>query len=139
MTVLISDLAVSMNLIAIALLAFFMNALLLSLAWLVFGRFVSSYSTRSQKLLIWMWLLGPWLLGVSTMLIFSPLFEQTSVYQWIENIAHWHHLYVFQLNSWHGFSILLFVVFSLFLFVIKGVQIYRQSNAIYTLKQFTQR
>lgn len=134
---LISGLAVSMNLIAIALLAFFVGALLLSLTWLIFGRFLSSYSTRSQKVLIWMWLLGPWILGLSTMLIFSPIFEQTKLYQWIEGIAHWHHLYVFQLNSWHGVSVILFVVFSLCLIVIKGTQVYRQSNAIYTLKHFS--
>ena len=137
MTVLISGLAVSMNLIAIALLAFFVTALLMSLTWLVFGRFVSSYSTRSQKTLIWMWLLGPWVLGLATMLIFSPIFEQTSLYQWIKGIAHWHHLYVFQLNSWHGISVMLFVVFSLCLIVIKATQIYRQSNALYSLRHFS--
>lgn len=137
MTVLISDLAVSMNLIAIALLAFFVSALLMSLTWLTFGRFVSSYSTRSQKSLIWMWLLGPWILGLATMLVFSPIFEQTSLYQWIKGIAHWHHLYVFQLNSWHGISVMLFVVFSLCLIVIKGTQIYRQSNALYSLRHFS--
>jgi hypothetical protein len=137
MIVLISDLAVTMNLIAIALLGFFIGALLLSFTWLIFGRFVSLYSTRSQKVLIWMWLLGPWILGLTTMLIFSPLFEQTSVYQWIEGIAHWHHLYVFQLNSWHGVTVILFVVFSLCLIAIKGTHVYRQGNALYTLKHFS--
>ena len=80
---LISDLAVVMNLMAIALLGFFVGALLLSFTWFLFGRFVGSYSTGSQKFLIWTWLLGTWILGLATMLIFSPLFEQTFLSQWI--------------------------------------------------------
>nr|WP_297348398.1 M56 family metallopeptidase [uncultured Glaciecola sp.] len=134
---LISDLAVAMNLIAIALLGFFVGAVLLSLAWLLLGRYVGLYSIQSQKTLIWTWVLGPWVLGLATMLILSPMFEQTSLFGWIENLAHWHHLYVFQLASWHGITVLLFVLFSFGLLVIKGSQLYRQGNAIHTLKQFS--
>jgi Zn-dependent protease with chaperone function len=134
---LISDLALALNLMAIALLGFFVGALLLSFTWFLFGRFVSLYSTSSQKMLVWTWLLGPWLLGLVTMLIFSPLFEQTALYARIERLAHWHHLYVFQLNSWHGVTVILFVVFSVGLIVIKGSQVYRQGNALYTLKHFS--
>lgn len=137
MTMLISDLAVVMNLMAIALLAFFVGAVLLSFTWLLLGRFVGLYSTGSQKVLIWTWMLGPWFLGLMTMLILSPLFEQTELYGLIESLAHWHHLYVFQLNSWHGISVILFVVFSFGLIVIKGSQVYRQNNALYTLKHFS--
>jgi Zn-dependent protease with chaperone function len=134
---LISDLALTLNLMAIALLGFFVGALLLSFTWFLFGRFVSVYSTSSQKMLVWTWLLGPWLLGLVTMLIFSPVFEQTALYAWIERLAHWHHLYVFQLNSWHGVTVILFVVFSVGLIVIKGSQVYRQGNVLYTLKHFS--
>ena len=134
---LISDLAVAMNLIAIALLGFFVAAVLLSLAWLFLGRYVGLYSIQSQKILIWTWVLGPWILGLATMLILSPMFEQTALYGWIENLAHWHHLYVFQLGSWHGISVLLFVMFSFGLLVIKGSQLYRQGNALHTLKYFS--
>ena len=134
---LISDLAVAMNLIAIALLGFFVAAVLLSLAWLFLGRYVGLYSIQSQKILIWTWVLGPWILGLATMLILSPMFEQTSLYGWIENLAHWHHLYVFQLGSWHGISVLLFVVFSFGLLAIKGSQLYRQGNALHALKHFS--
>ena len=134
---LISDLAVAMNLIAIALLGFFVAAVLLSLAWLFLGRYVGLYSIQSQKILIWTWVLGPWILGLATMLILSPMFEQTSLYGWIENLAHWHHLYVFQLGSWHGISVLLFVMFSFGLLVNKGSQLYRQGNALHALKHFS--
>lgn len=134
---LINDFAVAMNLMAIALLGFFVGALFLSLIWLLFGRFISLYSTGSQKFLIWMWLLGPWILGLTTMLIFSPLFEQTILYAWIERLAHWHHLSVFQLNSWHGVTIIFFIMFSFGLMIIKAAQVYRQGNALYTLKHFS--
>jgi Zn-dependent protease with chaperone function len=134
---LISDLAVAMNLIAIALLGFFVGAVLLSLAWLFLERYVGLFSIQSQKTLIWTWVLGPWILGVATMLILSPVFEKTALYGWIENLAHWHHLYVFQLGSWHGITVLLFVVFSFGLLAIKGAQLYRQSNALHTLKYFS--
>jgi hypothetical protein len=134
---LISHLAVAMNLVTIALMGFFVGALLLTFTWFLFGRFVGLYSIKSQKFLIWTWLLGPWVLGLTTMLVFSPLFEQSSLYQLIESFAHWHHLYVFQLDSWHGISVILFVVFSFSLIVIKGSQVYKQGNALYSLKHFS--
>lgn len=134
---LISDFAVAMNLMAIALLGFFVGVMLLSFMWFLLGHLISSYSTSSQKVLIWMWLLGPWILGLTTMLIFSPLFEQTVLYAWIERLAHWHHLYVFQLNSWHGVTVIFFVVFSFGLIIIKAAQVYRQGNALHTLKHFS--
>lgn len=63
--------------------------------------------------------------------------NKTALYACIELLAHWHHLYVFQLNSWHGVSVILFVLFSVGLIVIKGSQVYRQGNALYTLKHFS--
>lgn len=134
---LISDLAVTMNLITIALLGFFVGALMLSIAWMVLGKFVASYSIQSQKMLILTWVLGPWLLGLMTMLFFSPLFEETVIYKWAESVVHWHHLYVFQLGSWHGVTVLMFALFSLGLIAIKGSQLYRQGNAINALKHFS--
>lgn len=134
---LISDVAVIMNLITIALLGFFVGALLLTIAWTVFGKLIGSYSIQSQKTLILTWVLGPWVLGLMTMLFLSPLFEETALYNWMESFAHWHHLYVFQLASWHGGSVVVFALFSLGLIAIKGTQLYRQSNAIYTLKHFS--
>ena len=133
---LISDLAVIMNLITIALLGFFVGALLLTIAWTVFGKFIGTYSIQSQKTLILTWVLGPWVLGLMTMLFFSPLFEGTAIYNWVESVVHWHHLYVFQFSSWHGVSVVLFVLFSIALIAIKGTQLYRQGNAINTLKHF---
>lgn len=134
---LISDLAVIMNLFTIALLGFFVGALLLSIAWMVLGKFVDSYSIQSQKMLILTWVLGPWVLGLMTMLFFSPLLEGTAVYKWVESVVHWHHLYVFQFGSWHGVTVLMFALFSLGLIAIKGSQLYRQGNAINTLKHFS--
>jgi beta-lactamase regulating signal transducer with metallopeptidase domain len=133
---LINDLAVTMNLIAIALLGFFVAAVLLFFAWSVLGRLVETYSIQSQRTLIWLWALGPWILGLTTMLIFSPLFEATALYKWIESLAHWHHLYVFQLDSWHGMTVILFVLCSIGIIIVKGTQLYRQSNALYSLKHF---
>ncbi|WP_342805858.1 M56 family metallopeptidase [Alteromonas sp. M12] len=134
---LISDFAVIMNLITIALLGFFVGALLLTIAWTVFGKLIGSYSIQSQKTLILTWVLGPWVLGLMTMLFFSPLFEGTAIYNWVESVVHWHHLYVFQFSSWHGVSVVLFVLFSIALIAVKGTQLYRQGNAINTLKHFS--
>jgi hypothetical protein len=134
---LISELAITMNLMAIGLLAFLVSAALLSVAWLLFGRFVHLYSMPSQKALIWIWVLAPWALGLVTVLIFSPLLEQTLLYDWIKNVAHWHHLYVFDLNSWHGITVILFVMFSVGLIAIKGRQLYRQSSSVVSLKHFS--
>lgn len=134
---LISDLAVILNLVAIALLGFYVGALLLTVAWTVFGKLIGSYSIQSQKMLILTWVLGPWVLGLMTMLFFSPLLEESAVYQWVGSVAHWHHLYVFQFSSWHGVTVVLFVLFSLGLIAIKGTQLYRQGNAIKTLKHFS--
>jgi len=135
--VLISDWAVAMNLIAIALLGFVIAALLMSCAWLLLGRFIHFFSIKSQKSLIWAWVAGPWVLGLTTMLLFSPLFENTPLYKWIEVAAHWHHLYVFQLSSWHGVSVILFIFFSVALIIIKGWQLHRQTSAVQMLNAFS--
>jgi Zn-dependent protease with chaperone function len=135
--VLISDVAVIMNLITIALLGFFVGALLLSIAWAILGKLIGSYTIQSQKMLILTWVLGPWVLGLMTMLFFSPWFEETVIYKWVESVVHWHHFYVFQFASWHGVTIVVFALFSLGLIAIKGSQLYRQGNAINTLKHFS--
>jgi Zn-dependent protease with chaperone function len=135
--VLISDAAVIMNLITIALLGFLVSALLLSAAWQIVGKSVDAYSVQSQKMLILIWVSGPWILGLMTMLFFSPLFENTAIYRWVDRVAHWHHLYVFQLDSWHGVTIILFSLFSLALIVIRGAGLYRQGNALLTLNHFS--
>lgn len=134
---LISDIAVIMNLITIALLGFLVSALLLSITWRLIDKFVDSYSIQSQKVLILMWVSGPWILGLMTMLFFSPIFENTAIYRWVDNVVHWHSFYVFQLDSWHGVTIILFTLFSLALIVIRGSGLYRQGDALLTLSHFS--
>ena len=134
---LISDWAIAMNLVAIALLGFIISAALLSGVWLLLSRFIDLFSTGSQKLVMWIWATGPWILGLITMIVFSPIFEQTPMYAWISEIAHWHHMYVFQLNSWHGLTVILFVVFSVVLLAIKGRQLYWQSSAVQMMSAFS--
>jgi len=134
---LISSWAVAMNLIAIALLGFFIAALIMSCAWLLFGKFINLFSMKSQKTLVWGWVAGPWVLGLITTLLFSPLFSNTFLYRWIEEVAHWHHLYVFQMSSWHGIFVILFVCFSVALISIKGWQLHRQNSAVQVLNAFS--
>lgn len=134
---LINDWAVVMNLVAIALLGFIISASLLSCVWLLLSRFIHLFSIKSQKLVMWIWVTGPWALGFITMLVFSPVFEQTPMQAWISGVAHWHHLYVFQLNSWHGLSVALFIAFSVVLLNIKWRQLHGQSSSVQMLKAFS--
>ncbi|PKG99557.1 peptidase M56 BlaR1 [Paraglaciecola sp. MB-3u-78] len=134
---LISSWAVAMNLIAIALLGFFIAALIMSCAWLLLNKFINLFSMKSQKSLVWGWVAGPWFLGLITTLLFSPLFANTFLYRWIEEVAHWHHLYVFQMSSWHGISVILFVFFSVALISMKGWQLYQQNSAVQVLNAFS--
>ena len=134
---LINDWAVVMNLVAIALLGFIISVSLLSAVWLLLSQFVHLFSTKSQKLVMWIWVTGPWVLGFITMLVFSPIFEQTPMHAWIAEVAHWHHLYVFQLDSWHGLSVALFILFSVVILNIKWRQLHGQSSSVQMLKAFS--
>jgi Zn-dependent protease with chaperone function len=137
MMMLINDWAVAMNLVAIALLGFVISVLLLSGVWLLLSRFVHLFSVNSQKLVMWIWVTGPWILGFVTMLVFSPALEQTPLHAWISEVVHWHHLYVFQLDSWHSLSVALFITFSAVILTIKWRQLDGQISSVHMLKAFS--
>ena len=130
---LISEWAVVMNLIAIALLGLLIASVLMTFTWLLLRRFASLFSVKSQKALLWIWVTGPWILGLITTLLFSPMFANTFVSNWIESFAHWHHFYVFQLSSWHGVSVIIFALFSVSLIAMKGWHLHRQTSAVMLL------
>ena len=134
---LISEWAVVMNLLAIALLGLLIAAVLMTFTWLLLGRFGTLFSVKSQKALLWVWVTGPWVLGLSTTLLFSPMFANTFISNWIETFAHWHHFYVFQMSSWHGISVIIFVSFSVALIAIKGWHLHRQTSAVLMLNAFS--
>lgn len=134
---LIGHLAVALNLLSIAILAFGISVALLSLLWPLTCRFINDLSLQARRALLWGWIISPWLIGFATMLLFVPSFREHEFSRWVNAIAHWHHPDVFYLDSWHGLTLWLFAGFSLVLAAKRLRSIQRQRVQLCALQSLS--
>ena len=128
--------ALVLNLLTIGVLAFTVANIFVSITfWLVKSK-LQRYAVSSRKSLLWLFVLAPWLISLCATLLFSPLFQNGSIFFWLTDLAHWHHPDIFYFLSWHSFSLLIFVGFSLYVFTKKMIVLYHNHHQISLLHAF---
>ena len=128
--------ALTYNLSTIGILAFVVASIFSSTVfWSIKGK-LADYAVSTRKSLLWLFVLTPWFIAFSAALILSPLFQDVSALSWLTDLAHWHHPDIFYFLSWHSFSLLVFVAFSLYVFTKKMVVLYHNHHQISVLRAF---
>ena len=127
--------ALALNLFTVGVLAFVVANIFVSISfWFIKSKF-QHYSVSTRKSLLWISVLGPWLIALCVTLFFSPLFQNGSVFVRLTEFAHWHHPDIFYFVSWHSASLFIFVSFTLLTLIQKTSLLCRNHSQINLLRE----
>jgi Zn-dependent protease with chaperone function len=130
---LIGNVAISLNLLSVAVVAFAIVVLVLFILAPILQAKLSCFTFCYRKFLLWMLAASPWWVAIVCVGLFWSAqynFEQTS---WFKEFAHWHHIDVFSLGSWHGFALFMAAGFISLLAVTKTYRILKHTNTMHQL------
>jgi len=127
--------ALVFNLLTVGALAFVVVNIIVSLIFWSIKSKLQDYAVSTRKSLLWLFVLAPWFIALSVAFFFSPLFQSASTFVFLTGIAHWHHQDIFNFMSWHGISLLIFIVFSLTIFTKKLMILYHSHHHIRLLRE----
>lgn len=128
--------ALLLNLLTIAALCLFVGVLIVSCACGYFARFPIRMAAAARRPLLWSALLLPWLAAgaAALMLVFPGILGERAA-----SLAHWHHIYAFNVYSWHGLSALGFLMLTAVLLARSGLQAWRHLARVRLLMQVCER
>lgn len=134
---LINEWAIVFNLLSIALMGLLAAAALLALIWPLIARHIMLFSAAAHKKLLWLFVVTPWVASILCLFIFLPSVFQLESTVWLTPLAHWHHPYVFYLDSWHGATLFLFMLGTAYVFIRSGLGAARHLNALNLLTRLS--
>ncbi len=136
---LINESAMLLNLISIALLGLLAATALLVLLWLFTARYIEQLSPFTQQRVLWLFVVTPWVVSsICVCVFFSSLLQSDRLF-WLDQLAHWHHPYVFQLDSWHSVTLVLFILGLAYLLTRKGLDAARHLNTLKSITHLSQK
>lgn len=131
--------AMFLNLLCIALMGLLVASALLAAMSLFTARLSTLLSARAQKKALWLFVTTPWTVSIICVLIFVPSLLQAGRLPWLSTLAHWHHPAVFYLDSWHGATLVLFILSTVYVLARRGLSAVRQLNTLNTLTRLSRR
>lgn len=103
---LVGNLAITLNLLSIAVLAFVISiGLTLAIFPLISSR-IKHFHFRSCKAILWLLVTAPWWIALSCIAFFWPKQQDIFPTVWLNDFAHWHHVDIFNFSSWHAVTLL---------------------------------
>jgi len=135
---LINEGAIILNLLSIALMGLLVATALMAVISPFTARLTALLSARAQKKALWLFVAMPWVASIACVLIFAPSLFQIESPLWLGKLAHWHHPSVFYLDSWHGATLVLFILGAAYVLARKVLNAVRHLNTLNILTQFSQ-
>ncbi|MBL4942520.1 MAG: M56 family metallopeptidase [Colwellia sp.] len=126
--------ALAFNLLNMAILAFIVANILVSVVFFLVKNKLQDYTVSSRKSLLWLFVLSPWLVALSVTFFFCMPFQSTSSFIWLTKLVHWHHQNSFDFLSWHSVSLITFIVFSCYIVLLKMIVLYKNHHQIRLLR-----
>lgn len=124
------DLAILLNVAFIAVSGYFYVTAAVSIAFLFSRKRRAGFSAKCRQRLLWSVVVLPGLVGLA---LAALILMADALPAPLIDFAHWHHLEVFRLDSWHGLVLMLFgVIFSRALYL-SVKSILRHKNAVRTI------
>ena len=134
---LINESAILLNLLSIALMGLLTAIALLVLVWPFTARYITQLSACTQQKVLWLFVATPWAASIICVFVFSSLFQPDSSL-WLGRFTHWHHPYVFHLDSWHSATLFIFILGSAYVLASKGLNTVHHLNTLNSLTRFSQ-
>lgn len=106
-----------LNLFSQAVVIFILSQLSLALLWLSSKTLIGKFHFAWQSTLLWLMVTLPWLVSIGGLFLSGQY-----------DFFHWHHSFIFSWKSWHGISLVISLLLSLYLF----------GKAIYALVHYNQ-
>lgn len=127
-----------LNLLTVGVISFVVALFIVS-AWSHCVRRPSvPFNARAKRRLLWGLGTMPWVASfVSMALLMLPEITRQPL-TWLSSVMHFHHVYEFNVRSWHGLSLLLFCGFFLFLFIRKVRNAVKTSLGLQQLNYFSE-
>lgn len=130
---LINEWAIIFNVLSIALIGLLVATVLLISVLPFAARCIKQLSACRQRTTLWMFVATPWLVSLICVLVFMPSLFQSQSALWLDRLAHWHHPYVFYLDSWHSAALLFFSLAIAYVLVRNGLKVFRHLCALEAL------
>ncbi|WP_053043110.1 M56 family metallopeptidase [Thalassomonas actiniarum] len=100
-------LAIWLNTFAIAVITFFIANLAVSLMVSVLDQRFLGMEVEPRKTILWLLVAIPWCVAVLVSSYFLYKFSSLDPFSWSTAYAHWHHMDVYAVFSWHSITLLL--------------------------------
>jgi Zn-dependent protease with chaperone function len=127
------QLAVCLNIITIAILAFVIANFTVSIIVSLLTQKFIKLQVPSRKTVLWLLVTLPWLTGISVALFFLNGYMSANVFESTTDYAHWHHMDVFNWLSWHGATLIIALFFSLYVLGSKLLRLKRHQHDVANL------
>lgn len=98
-------LATALNLLSIAVLAYLVSVVLICVFTPLILSGLKKCTFKLQKVMLWWLVTLPWWVAISCVTILWTWYHSALPVGWLDEVAHWHHIDVFHVASWHAFTI----------------------------------
>lgn len=125
-------LAVWLNIATIIVLAFVIANFAVSIIASLLAQNFLGLQVKSRKLVLWLLVTLPCITSLCVALLFLNGYTSSNVFESETAYAHWHHMDAFNWLSWHGATLIIALVFSVYVFGIKFIQLkHHRKNLAY--------
>lgn len=103
--ILVGDLAISLNLLSIAVLTFIISVVFVTVTLRLTLFRLANFTFGVRKILLWSLVTAPWWIAATCVGIFWPRQQNLVPISWLDDFAHWHHVDIFSFTSWHAVTL----------------------------------
>ncbi|MDX1537240.1 M56 family metallopeptidase [Arsukibacterium sp.] len=102
---LVGDLAIVLNLLSIAVLAFAISVVLLCISFRAILNRLAHFTFGLRKAILWALVSAPWWIAAGCVAVLWPGQPDIFAATWLSGLAHWHHVDLFSFTSWHAITL----------------------------------
>lgn len=103
---LVGNLAITLNLLSIAVLAFAISVVFIAVISPFTLHRIAQFTFGIRKVILWSLVTAPWWIAISCVGFFWPRQQDIFPAAWLNEFAHWHHVDIFSFTSWHAVTLL---------------------------------
>lgn len=103
---LVENLAITLNLLSLAVLAFAISVAFITVISPFTLPRLAQFTFATRKVILWLLVAAPWWIAIACTGIFWPGKQAVLPIAWLNELAHWHHVDIFNVTSWHAVTLL---------------------------------
>jgi Zn-dependent protease with chaperone function len=126
-------LAIILNTITIIIITFIIANLVVSIIASLITELLLTIQVKPRIVALWLLVTLPWLAGLCVALLFLNEYISSNAFESEAEDAHWHHMDVFNWLTWHGATLIIALVFSLYVLGGKLIQLKNHRNNLKSL------